>query len=530
MLLGAGTARECLQRLGSLAAMVDIAVTLPAWAEPARGRLRFVRPRVAGSVDEAFRLAAYRQVRTAGFPDHYADHERWSRALGARAGLSPRGQLTLREAGNIVGVTRERVRQVETPYRIRHHAHRRWPTGEAVEAVHGAVRAAIGQRVDASQPSFEAIGIHHPTEPHAVAASLLAAFGVPTATHVDSGKVLRAGPRVLLPPQLDRAHVRDVAWELSGRSGVLRTRDLLDALRARVGDVAPGDLEAAVRAALDMTDLPRDYAVVIRSADMALFSAVRRMLSWSSPLTVAQLHAGLTRKARMRGPKEVPPPDMLHEMLVRHDDFVVILDFVARARVDPPDTTTVLGWIGEQVRASESQVLHRSIILDRARRAGLNQTSVMMNLTFGETVVPVGKGCFTLVGRYVEPDVVEQAWRDASRRFIKSEVEVTAVDDRLVLRCIVGTHFRDSGQVTLDRPTAERLGTERYALSALGATRGTMTLSQSTLHGFVSAFNALEIDPGDEVEVCIDLDAATATVTRARPADARRGAISRSGR
>lgn len=513
-LLHTGTALECLQQLRSVSAVLDVAITVPAWLVRRGSRWRVWPPRTPVNLDEAFLLAARRHLQTAALPPRYVEHDDWCRAIGARVGLSPRGKLTLQEAGEIVGVTRERMRQIETPQPMHHRLRRRWPLGDVMTQVHDMLSFAIDQRVSVSRPTFESLGFDASVDVHAVAATLLDAYGAPVLVHVDGGRVLRSGTRPRSEAGLDRKTVRDVAWEVSKRTGVLRMADLIDTLARRSG--APLEqVEAAARAALDMTDLPDGHAVVIRERDMQLFAIPRRMLTWHSPLTIAQLHAGLTRRMRMHHKHTLPPPAMLREMLVRHDDFVVILDFVALAQPEPPDTTSIVGWISEQIRTSPWGALHRATILDRARRAGFNHSSVLVYLTFGDTIVSAGNGCVALVGSRVDPAAIALARKDAAQSFVAASVEMIADGDDLVLRCIVGTHNRVGGQITVTKEIERRLDAGKYRVHAVGMERGSVGLSHHNLYGLGSAFNALAIEPGDEIDIRFDLEAATATVTLA---------------
>lgn len=518
-LLHTGSALEWVQQLGSLAAVLDLAVTLPAWLVPLGSCGRVLPPCAPATVDEAFLLAARRHLRTAALQPRYVEDDDWCRAIGARVGLAPRGRLTLQEAGAMVGVTRERMRQIETPCPMHHQLRRRWPLGEAVSHVRAALLAAIDERLDVSRRAFDALGFDS-DEPHTVATTLLDAYGTSIPVHVDGGRVLRAGATPSPASGLDRKTVRDVAWEVSDRTGIVRLPELVATLERR-GAGRSEHIEAVVRTALDMTDLPDDRALVIRERDMQLLAIPRRMLTWRSPLTIHQLHAGMARRMRMHRKHAPPAPDVLREILARHGDFVVILEFVALARAEPPDATTILGWITEQVQASPYGALHRATILDRARRAGFNHSTVLLYLTFGETLIPVGSGCVAVVGSRVDPAALARARRDAARHFVDSSVTAIADGSELALRCVVGTHNRVGGQIAVNRSIVDRLGPRKYRVRALGMERGSLGLSSHTLYGFASTFNALDIEPGDEIDIRFDLDDATATVTRAeRVADA----------
>ena len=109
------TALEILQFTESPIAVLDVAVTAPSWIDEKEGGYLVVAPpAVPSDTVEAIQLAGLRHLRAACVTDKYLDPgSPWFAAICGRAGYAIDGKLSLDQAGQLVGVTRERVRQVE---------------------------------------------------------------------------------------------------------------------------------------------------------------------------------------------------------------------------------------------------------------------------------------------------------------------------------------------------------------------------------------------------------------------------------
>ena len=176
--LGTATALELLQLTGCTQTVLDVAITAPSWVmdrttsrndddsdligRPASRNddgsgLLVVRPEQPADIDDAVRLAGLRHLRTACVPQRRLDDTSgWTEALAGRAGISLNGQLTLEEAGRLVGVTRERMRQVAKDYRLEHKVRRRWPLTRRLQSIKDTLERSIGEPLDAVEDDLNA--------------------------------------------------------------------------------------------------------------------------------------------------------------------------------------------------------------------------------------------------------------------------------------------------------------------------------------------------------------------------------------
>ncbi len=548
--LGTATALELLQLTGCTQTVLDVAITAPSWVmdrttsrndddsdligRPASRNddgsgLLVVRPEQPADIDDAVRLAGLRHLRTACVPQRRLDDTSgWTEALAGRAGISLNGQLTLEEAGRLVGVTRERMRQVAKDYRLEHKVRRRWPLTRRLQSIKDTLERSVGESLDAVEDDLNApFGVlgndfGSGTRPLGFknAVELLDWYGHPVRLELDPvERVRRSGEAFCFPESVTLDSIRMQVWELSEGTGFLREPDLARVVRDLLPDHSGDDLLRIIDAAIGKDRLPFGYLFVTKHAKPTVHSVLRQMLSWASPLSLAEVYEGLDRKFRHRRFPTVPPIEVIRALIDRLDGFEIDDDLVSLTTPETPETETVLGWIGTQLRDAEDHVLHRSTILEACRQTGRNTSSVGVFLQFGVIVAPVGRGCFRLVGSRPTASSIDVARTRGLRENIRTQTDYQYANDGMRLSVTVGNDLRDGGVLSVNARTQRLIANRRLAITSYVGPHGNCALSGSLLYGFPSVLNALGVMPGDQIWVEINFMDNTAHVLMAEDAD-----------
>lgn len=303
-------------------------------------------------------------------------------ALAARLGLTGQGSLTLAEAGQTVGYTRERVRQLED--RLRAYATDEPPFPAATRAVRLASRTA-------------------PALLSRVAAKLVDAGLLPRGFKVSG--LLRIADVLGVEHDLceyGAAVVRRGDREIVEQS-VMTARRLVraDGL-GRVGRVAqPLHLEtASVRRLLALhpdvvwLDRPRDWFFV-RATPSRAEGTLRKMLSISGTLTVAELQDGLRR-----APARIDIP--LHVLTNLCASFPWLVADPTRETVtlkvalDPNGTHPPIELAILKIFTEHGPRLEAGEVVAHAERLGLGGMTVRAYLTRMPSLKRIARGRYAL--------------------------------------------------------------------------------------------------------------------------------------
>lgn len=509
-----GTALELYQRLRSLSAVIDLVITSRSWTvETASGFRSIVQPSVPADVEEAFLLAQIRLVRQAGGTGLRIDPStQWPQMLGARVGCSVLGPSTLEEAAALGGVTRERVRQVTNQLALGHELFRRWPAPPSLQPLlhrlceEPMTDEELERALEVSEVpvTFRTRGVLARMALDYRGRSLIPTGG--TASELDLLERLGG---------LTRSEVRATAWQLSEKSGFLLRADLAKELSSTHPEVPVEVIEDAISHCVDMPVLPLGHVFCGYTARSTVVETSRKMLDWAEVLPVDAVRRGLDRRSRFRGLPSPPPTAVLLSFFVQHDDFLVDGRNVMSGCRRPPVRTTVEAWIAESIQRSPYGVLHRTVLFDLARQAGMRQASVMMYSTYSPLIEPAGKGCVSLVGSVVDPAQVALAQADAAViRVPHRVVSETSTGDLLRLTVQPGNALLDSGVLAVRRAVAKRCGKRSFVVLAEGKPRGELkvTGAGNAMVSLASALHSLGVEPIDLVDITLDFTDGTATV------------------
>jgi len=218
----------------------------------------------------------------------------------------------------------------------------------------------------------------------------------------------------------------------------------------------------------------------------------------------------------MRKKPPPPPREVLRAILERRPEFRVVGDRVYPERPVERDHDSLVAWVAREILASPYRILHRSVLTDAARRLGYSAVSVGVYLLMNELFVPLGRGCFGVIGHPVEPLLVELAWEEGQEIAVSSSVDATISAGQVALAVVVGSSSFDNGSVTISKQIQRLVSDARYRVVAEGSPAGEAWIGVSKqLQGFRRSWEVLELAPGDEVAVMFDLEKQAIYVRRA---------------
>lgn len=491
--LGTISALELWQLLDDVTAVVDVVVTSRNWVRDGA-----VERPVLPERESLFELAAERFLAMAGVPiastTPNLDSDNFRDALGGRAALRDGGRSSLEESGAVLGVTRERVRQIAKRFDLAHTLHRAWPDG-----------GLLGELLDGQEVERDSlVRVAAEYQPEPSVEERLNELRLITTTDGDRDRDLRL--------------VTERCWELSDGTGFFRIPDAV----AHFGDETGGSgvaLATLIHEAASIIDLPYDTAFTqYNSRDPWIVATSHRILGQLGPLSVNKLRIGLQRRraGRTSDRRGAGPPgaDILLAFYEAHPDFTVTGDVISSNRGDREPADSVQGWILRQLTAAGG-VAHRATVLELARRDGMKRSSVTVNLSvFGYLIEPVGGGCFTSLGYPYSPTDVELARSYARAISVPTTGKKWAVTSSdITVECSIGSSLLNNGVLAVPARVARLIDDRQLSVRSRLGTHGHIAVTGTNLYGLSSVFQALDAAPGDLLTVSLDISQGQATVT-----------------
>ncbi len=439
----------------------------------------------------------------------------WLAALEHRYGVHG-DPATLEEAGRVVGVTRERVRQV-TALLDRHIA---------------------GSWVPALVPALEAIVEHSPV-PEPVGA-LLAPMGLARPTMTGKGllrivDLLGEPITALIDTDLERrdgwlvdARERQVtaavrmAERHTSKYGMTTVEDLRQDLSTTHNAVDARDVEVVLRAD-PRVKWAGDWLWVDKPLTSehhnSMVNIVRQVLAVISPQTITSLHEGLRRNQKFRRRDVVPPAAAMAAFLAACPLFRVDGDLVES--VEPLDYHDVHGEVTasmiDVLMASTHKVMDRASLMDAWAAAGIAPGTAGVFTTYAEWMESPALNVWGLRGANPSPAVIAEIQADARTRRESEPHKAEwswSTAGTIVVTVDVSTSARQSGTVSL--PTlGDTIGQRRFALLVDGSRVGELRVSSDHLWtwGWGAVFAVTKAKVGQVLRAELDLAAETAVVT-----------------
>jgi hypothetical protein len=343
--------------------------------------------------------------------------------IAARLGWLGEDPVTLQACGNQLGVTRERVRQIENKIRKRLPKHSiylpKLDLGLSVLEAASPVSVLEGSRLLVEH------GVSR--SPFSVRSLLETAelFGRKTTLSIQEIR----GQHVVASAAKGKTFgtVIRLARKRAGQAGVASVFQIVDSLSdfaeldGLLGLESHGMTEVDVRRILsgvqgcEFLDQDWFWFTDIPEGRNRLENISKRILSVASPQSISSIREGISRAYRWRSRSAryaslmVPPQGAMASFFERHPDFRIDNNVVST--VKPLHYRSLLGE-GERVlvdvlRSSSTGVLDRKTLSDSCLAQGINENTFSVYTTYSPIIEHLGLDLWKLRGVRVDPAAVE---------------------------------------------------------------------------------------------------------------------------
>jgi hypothetical protein len=438
--------------------------------------------------------------------------------LVRRLGLDGDAPCTLQEAADLKGVSRERVRQLQS--KLDEWLERAGPQPDHLlpSVVFAAIEVASSTPIDQLAEHLQRTGLARGRWALPRLVQLLHVCGRDDLNELLAESTARDDAAALVKELGVRA-----VWTQSGKSGFAQVASVRNGIRSRLvamespaSRLSDETIDQLIRLADGVLDLPHGYLFGAPHDDPTIVETAKRMLLVCDVLPLRVIRSGVRRRCRFR---QIPfnlPLDTLRKFFSLHHSFEIDTDDNIRARstVSVHDEDTVQMWIVNELRASDYGMLTRHQVMQRARNARQNTSSVAIYLTYGEQIVHDRRGFFYAVGSPPDESVVEvaldvaeavvrdtsQSWHfDASTNTLTGLIEL---GDSALAGGVVFADGQSKGYLNL------LLGRRFRVIGDGEQTFGNVGVSEvmSALTGLSTLFAHTFPEPGDLLRLEINLD------------------------
>ncbi len=498
---------EAYELVGDVRVVLDLFVTGKSWLIHGRGGRLEVAPFVeATSLADESNLMALRYARTLGVSPNskYYSSEK-AIVYGRRFGVSLDGEATLGECADKLGLSRERFRQIIERLPVSF-SRRQWPLSEWASQIQTSMLAALCTEQThrktgyggTNLPSFEDAG------------NFLSMYGLPPESYKANNDLEGRLARY----RLTLSKIKLECYRASESLGFVHESTALDRLRQVFVAVESDLFEEAIRV-IHRFDLPAGYLYFESSTGSAFLGSASRVLAITGRIPIEELYQATARYALYRQPHNVfPPRTVVRELLVQDSRFVVHDDSVdmvspAEARLDG-----LAGWMYLTICEAPGRVIYRSELLEKARHAGHNGSSVQVFMIRHELFKMCGSNCVTLVGVFPTDREIEFAYSRGLSVRVGTESSWKSKGDKFVLELIAGTDLCDGGLLILDKSLVGMFGGRRLKIMVARSHHGHVGWSKGSTTGWATAMRRAGIDPGDRAEITLDSASDTARVRK----------------
>ena len=342
---------------------------------------------------------------------------RKAEGIAARLGWSGRAPVTLREAGELMGVTRERVRQIQETVirRIPEHPIYMPQLDKAIEELRMNTPLSTADAARLLRSSGISRIDFHP----ASVISMAASFSRSPTFVLD-----KARGCVVADNTAEYASLMiGLARRQAGSSGVSNVQEVSAQLRSKGVDVDEDTTRHYLRSIADFEFLKDDWfwCPSGKHERNRLRNVTRKMLSVASPIKVGVLREGAKRAYKFRQssgvgswPLAVPPRSVLRVFYVAHPEFVLRDDDYVEPAT-PLNYQVELGkterTLVDVIRSSPASVLDRASFLRGCLRRGMNEYTFNSYSTYSAVVQHVGIDIWSVRGIDLNPAAVEAVRR-----------------------------------------------------------------------------------------------------------------------
>lgn len=439
-------------------------------------------------------------------------------ALLRRLGWLGEKPITLQEAGDLIGITRERIRQLEAKL-IRAIP----PEGLYAPAVNKAV-GVMGAAAPIAVAQVPALlrdsGV---TVQSFSAESVISAadvLGVEHNLEIQGGggeEFIYAGTQVASPKK-----IVSMARRMSGSVGAVKISDLCERLESEGFPTsiegAASILQGTAKARFignDWVWFPDNPAKRSR-----LRNLTRRMLSVVAPIHVGKLREGVKREVfyinsvKDGWPLTIPPEEILKRYYAEHREFT-ISDSGLVDSVEPLDYRTELVGVDQMlidvIRSVPTGVLDRASFREAAVRRGVSTASFDQALTYSAVVERVDNNVWAARGVQLDPSAVEACLEANARR--PQERRVTDFGWTSVGEAWFSAVVPSNHAVVLGVPAEIRRFLAEGRFAEVGDTGVTIGVSKDgTSYGYGPILRRLGAEEGDLMVAIFDIAKGAVTV------------------
>jgi hypothetical protein len=404
--------------------------------------------------------------------------------------------------GKELELTRERVRQLESKYRLKEIIVRRWPLSNELNQLKSSISSLRGHTTDTANQQLS--GQFPELGPSSVKAgiTLLAAYGHSPDLIVAEGRVRSISSFTRLP--FAKSVIKRVSKDLAGPLGFVRSDDVLETLVELYPEADRKLTLELIQDSAAVSDLPDGYLFVRDPKRSQFTGTTHRMLGCTNPLSITELRGGLDRWVTRRRLSPLPSNEVILSTLAQIEEFNVNGDDVESLAPLLPKPDGNIHWMLKKIDSTGFECIHKSQLFDDARAEGRKQSSIILHCSMYEQFITLPSGCLGRIGRVPNPAFLELAAQQARLLRVETVFSYSDYGSTIDVGVVCGHSFLDGGlfggTVSLRRQLANRT----LPVFADGQRHGNVSLSGAVIYGLISALIALDVKLGDPLTIVFD--------------------------
>ena len=488
---------ELLERLKDLSVVLDFVITATAWlkAEGDTKRPSFQTPELSETLSGAFRMMRLRSVRNIGYSPKTSWYQsNFADVLGKRFGFDWQGKWTLDECGEDLGLTRERLRQIEKETLLTL-LPRQWGSAPAL-------KNACSELLTNTQKEFyftDSDGRVLLVDRNAIENLL-----------IKSGVDQTEFQNLIIPEYAEAEFGQSIsemqreAYKFSGKIGFVIEENLQTHFNAIYENFDDARFSQVKPLIADKVDLPHGYLYVEPRSKTFFLSWTQNIFSLLGDLYFDEYFEASQRYCSYRLPGVVHPSRSVIRAWLESDERFIINEQGIVSIIEPVEVKLGLTqeWLLDEITSATGCVVHRAELMDRARGAGINAVSIGVYCSFERYFKPLDTYCVTLTGMYPAKEFIDLAYMRADNLRIETVIECFEFLENLVtVEVTAGSNMCNQGFWSLNKSLETAVGARNFELVVDGATVGRSTYFGSTATGWTSALAALGAVPGDRVKI-----------------------------
>ncbi len=334
--------------------------------------------------------------------------------LADRFGWNGLPPVTLEACGQKLGVTRERIRQIQNTIqsKIPNHPLFLPQIGRAIEILIDKAPIEVSRAARVLHDYGVARGRFSPISVIAAADMLSISCPIEIVSNKARKYVVIEGRSALV------SQVSSAARSTCGKSGFSSVFQIFDSLKDNAQDILEDDVRKLLRSDphIDFLDEDWFWNTYIPIGRNRFENISRRILSAASPQTLQSIREGVRREYAYRSSSNpryrdlrIPPQRVLRDFFKRHPKFHVDGDLIHTTEV--LDYRKELGKTNaifiDVIRSSSSGVVDRRSLAEKCLVRGMNINTFNVYTTYSPILEHVGVNIWKIRGTLVAPSAVE---------------------------------------------------------------------------------------------------------------------------